>query len=294
MMQSLGRMGIAVLVLVLVGGGTPASGAPPDRAVGDAAAESTEQTKKRKRKFRRFFNFPTIGDGCGAATGRGPQIRYFAEDLADGPPDSDASVSVGNTSFAVCLYGFAADERVTVHFTWPDGTTTEGSDRVGDAGPGTLATVDFDPLPGMPLGRYELTARQGSTVATGSVTVERPRHPWLGLAAGGHRIGDRLRLVLAGFRADRTVRVAIYRASSDGRCPGRRGRVGGASTYCLTDRRLRARVDAQGDAIVPVSLRASRYRPGSSYIFAARAARMFTTDPVTVCPRGAKQFYCFI
>ena len=258
-----------------------ASGTPPQLA---------ENAEKGKRKFRKFFNHPTIGDGCGASGAKDPEIRFFAEDLPSEQPSSDARISVGNTLFAVCLFGFEAGKAVTVDFAWPDGTVTHATDV--PERDSVAATVGFDPLPGMPLGRYELTARQGSVAATGSVTVERPRHPWLGVVAGRRWIGDRIQLVLAGFQANQQVRLAVYRSSDRARCPGQRRRPDDAVPYCLTTRRYRFQVDLTGDALVTLRLRPDHYRP-NSYVFAAPTPRVVTSKAVSICPRGARDFYCF-
>jgi hypothetical protein len=280
-----------VLAVVLTIGPSAVSDERQRSEGSETPPQLAENAQQGKRKFRKFFNHPTIGDGCGASSAKGPRIRFFSEDLGSEQPSSDARISVGNTRFAVCLFGFEAGKTVTVDFAWPDGTVTHATDVVPYGGL-DAAVVGFDPLPGMPLGRYELTARQGSVAATGSVTVERPRHPWLGVAAGRRWIGDRIRLVLAGFEANQQVRVAVYRSSDRARCPGQRLRRGRAAPYCLTTRRYRFQVDLTGDALVTLRLRRDHYRP-NSYLFATPTPRVVTSEVVSICPRGVRDFYCF-
>jgi hypothetical protein len=161
---------------------------------------------------REQFEYVEIGDGpCGASS------------AADEPHiASERPIEFVLTEALICLPGFDPESPTDVEMVAPDGETTrltaptpaEGYDpaTVYDGIPYLLYDLDLYALTGV----YEITATQGSTVASGMLEVEQPpvgilriRPPTNGSP------GDEFTIDLAGLPAGSPVSLDIYTPLDD-------------------------------------------------------------------------------
>ena len=105
----------------------------------------------------------------------------------------------------ICVAGFEHGRRVRLEMTSPTGATRTWS--LHEAG--SEWYVPFEPMPGAPLGRYRLLARQGTQQVEGSLVLRLSDVPFLRLSGDARPPHA---LIVAGVPANRPVLVHVYRA----------------------------------------------------------------------------------
>jgi hypothetical protein len=248
-----------VTVVALLGVVTETIAAAPDRASSAPASAA----KKKKKRFKDYFAFRLVGDGClpGDSTGGGkPRMILFGATPADPrhPLAPNGRVSVGR-SIAVCLPGFNASRPLTVTIAMPNGRT-EQRELIPDP-VFALHGFTWQAGPELPRGRYELRADQGRKGARGTLEVERARFPLIDAGRGGVRLGESLHVVFAGFRPGERVRVGLYRGRIR-RCPGQRRLPRDSIAYCFTHHVFSVTTDAEGELSADVPVDRPTYRAG--------------------------------
>ena len=125
--------------------------------------------------------------------------------------------------YEFCVIDFIGGRTVEIRITRPDGTVDRRtrcficSGQDGDLS--SLARWDlvwWDTLSSGQLGTHRIAATQDELTWTGSFTVARPEEPTIRVVGGRAekstlRAGSRIRVVLAGYRAEQVVRLLIYR-----------------------------------------------------------------------------------
>jgi hypothetical protein len=176
-------------------------------------------------------SFFGIGDGSCSEMPAGPTVNFFSAETGEVP--SPATVEMGN-AFRFCLAGFDPAAAIDVSVQFPDGSTQTRS--VGPAQGSAPRFLDWDPVPGDPLGSYEVTASQASATATGEFTVELASEPGIRVPEGVVAPGDRVQIALTGFQPDETVPLHVYGPQPSGTAHG----------YLTT---LESRVDHDGQLL---------------------------------------------
>jgi len=153
------------------------------------------------------------------------QVSYF--ELGDGGcPESDhpavrflggfpreAQAPVGQITFTICVLGFSKERPVGVTVRRPDGR--EVSRRVPFNKGYGLHPLPWVPLPGDPLGRYDVSASQGATTAKAGFYVRRAPAPRVFVLEFYVPPGSPVPIVLAGFEPRQRVRLNLYRGRGD-------------------------------------------------------------------------------
>jgi hypothetical protein len=140
-----------------------------------------------------------------------------------------------NQPYYVCLLGFSREGPVEFTLRRPDGRrVVRPVERQGDS---PLRTVSLVSLPGDPVGRYVLVARQGSARATTWFEMRRASKPRLRELEKYVPPGQPVRLGFAGFRPREEVRFYLYRERRLG---------SGRYSYLAS---MTARMDENGEAI---------------------------------------------
>ena len=256
----------------------------PSRAVFRSSFRATSARPKKKRtRFPGYFNFATVGDGCGSGDVDTPNMRPL------GNVGPNATAEIGDTRFAWCFFGFDPRKPISVQFTRPDGRVLSyvapqwappKQIPPGALHDDTISLVLRWPVfPGTPMGRYAVVARQGARVAYGSLLVNPAKRPTVGVAPLTLRIGHRFDLVLAGFPANRRVRIAIYRDSGKDRCPGQRLPPSPLldDVACLTHESVLVKVNSLGEIVKRLDARPPVWRKGVDYILGAAVAGRYVT-----------------
>jgi hypothetical protein len=118
----------------------------------------------------------------------------------------------------ICFFKFASEDPIDVEVTAPGGGRSSYevcSSCAGDGG-GRLRWVA---MPGDPLGRYAIVAKQAGVTRTGSFTLKPPGDRSLLVAEGwgatGRSVpaGGTIHIGLAGFAPGQQVRVSFYYAA---------------------------------------------------------------------------------
>ena len=265
-----GLVVIAMLVaaVIVTPEATASSGGKraPSRAVFRSSFRATSARPKKRRRFPGYFNFATAGDGCGSGDVDTPNMRPL------GNVGANATAEIGDTRFAWCFFGFDPRKPISVQFTRPDGRV------LSYVAPRSLV-LSWPVLPGTPVGRYAVVARQGARVAYGSLVVNPAKRPSVGVAPLRLRVGHRFDLVLAGFPANRMVRIAIYRDSGKDRCPGQRPSPSPLFDHvaCLTHESVLVKVNSLGEIVKRLAARPPVWRNGVDYILGAAVAGRYVT-----------------
>jgi hypothetical protein len=168
-----------------------------------------------------------VGNG-GCPEGDRPTVRF----LGGFPREGQESIG---QSFVICVSGFAKDRPVTVDVLRPDGREVE---RRVAFNPGYgLHPLTWTPLPGDPLGRYDVTATQGDTTAKASFSMSLAPIRRVRLMDDYVPPGRPVRIVLAGFEPGEVVRLDLYRS---------REPPTGRFSYLSS---ISARTDRRGEAV---------------------------------------------
>ena len=168
------------------------------------------------------------------------------------------------TAVVICLLAFAPNQEVLVRLELPNGTTSTGTVGVDDKGTQRLI---WYALPGEPYGEYRVIAGAERSSAQASFTVRQASSPKILVLPRSGEPGTVFRIALAGFQSSSTVRLHLYRQSSD------LGRLRYATTL------LPARVNQQGEGIF--ELRTKTGDPEAMYCLMA--------DPSSqICPPLSK------
>ena len=137
------------------------------------------------------------------------------EGTVDRPSVGVLAVTVPNP---ICFFKFAPDEPIDVELTAPDGRRSfyQVCSSCADDGGGRLRWVG---MPGDPLGRYAIVAKQSGVTRTGSFTLKPPGERSLLVAEGwgatgrSAPAGSMIHIGLAGFAPGQQVRVSFYYAT---------------------------------------------------------------------------------
>jgi hypothetical protein len=225
-MTSFRRLLLAwVLVLALSGCGDDdgrGGGAEPD---GRKQAERIplERREAPPAGVAEQVSYSALGNGGCPSKADAPEIRLLSR-----------VVEINHSPY-VCLLGFAPERPVELTLRRPDGRSVV--ERVEPQGDLPVRTVVLLAAPQEPVGRYGVTARQGSTRATSSFEVRRASQPRLRAIENHFPPGQPVRLGFAGFRPTREVRFHLYR---------QRRSANGRFTYLAS---MTARMDENGEAI---------------------------------------------
>lgn len=202
----------------------PPSGSSPgaSSAQGPSPAEGPSPLQRRETPpggVAAQFAVGSLGaaPGCRMAVEAGDEIR----------------VAIGDR-FTVCITYSAEPVDAAVEVTRPDGSSATPS--LDSDGSSFIWTVEL----GDPLGRYTVTAEQGSVRLAASFVVEVRRRPtMLDLAPLVGPPGTVFGVGLAGFPAHQQVQLDLYRFV---------GRDGGASLYEFRTTLSSVGTDARGEA----------------------------------------------
>ena len=139
-----------------------------------------------------------------------------------------------------CMFGFVPGSPVQVVITDPAGRVHRSGATAAPNG----TSIAWGSVPGDPVGRYRLEARQETTVATMSFRLDHQLGPPLLRVVKGEAdgvqptAGSVVRVALAGFSHDQVVRLLLYRAAPQG-----------AGTYITS---VEVRTDAHGERLYPL------------------------------------------
>jgi hypothetical protein len=198
---------LGALVLSSCGGGDE-NGGPDDQRPPQAADRlPVEPREAPPAGVAEQVSFFEIGNGGCPTEAGAPQVTFFG-----GYPDPTV-VEIGRPHFQICLLGFSPEGPVDVSVRRPDGR--EVVEEVPSEGDFPVRRLPWLPLPGDPLGRYEVTASQGSASASGAFVVRRGSTPRVTAVEPYVPPGEVVRLVFAGFAPRQTVRFHVYRAAVD-------------------------------------------------------------------------------
>ncbi len=160
-------------------------------------------------------SFFGIGDGSCSEMAAEPTLNFFSAETGEVP--SPATVEMGD-GFRFCLAGFDPAAAIDVSVQLPDGhSETRSVERAGGSAPRSL---EWDPVPGDPLGSYEATASQGSATATAEFTVKLASEPGIRVVEQAVAPGDPVQITLTGFQSDETVPVHVYGPQRSGTAHG--------------------------------------------------------------------------
>jgi hypothetical protein len=168
-----------------------------------------------------------VGDG-GCPESDEPRVRF----LGGFPREGQESIG---QSFVICVLGFAKERSVEVNVLSPDGRNVER--RVPFDRAYGLHPLTWNPLPGDPLGRYDVTATQETRTAKASFSMRLAPIPRVRLLDFYVPPGRPVRIVLAGFDPGQLVRLNLYR---DLRVPS------GRFSYLTS---ISVRTDERGEAL---------------------------------------------
>ncbi len=136
-----------------------------------------------------------------------PRLTAFA---IGGMPGAKGEAEIG-AELVVCTDGFSVDQPVSVTAIGPARRTLRSS---APAGSNDYRGATIQLLPGLPLGRYDVTANQGSTAAHTSFTLKHASRPGLRvIRQAQHPAGSTL-VVAVGLASD--TRVNVYRREAGG------------------------------------------------------------------------------
>jgi hypothetical protein len=176
-------------------------------------------------------SFFGIGDGSCSEMAAEPTLNFFSAETGEVP--SPATVEMGD-GFRFCLAGFDPAAAIDVSVQLPDSRTqTRAVEPAEGSGPRFL---EWDPVPGDPLGSYEVTASQASATAMGEFTVELASEPGIRVVGQAVARGDRVQIAVTGFQPDETVPLHVYGPQPSGT----------AHAYLTT---LEPRVDHEGQLL---------------------------------------------
>lgn len=214
-----------VLVLALSGCGDDDGGGGGGKPDGRERAERIplERREAPPAGVAEQVSYFEIGNGGCPSKADGPEVRLLSR------------VVEVNQSYYVCVLGFAPERPVELTLRRPDGRSVV--ERIEPQGDFPVRTVALFAAPLEPVGRYDVTARQGSTRATGSFELRRASQPRLREIEGYFPPGRPVRLGFAGFRPRQEVRFHLYRE---------RRSAAGRFTYLAS---MTARMDEKGEAI---------------------------------------------
>ncbi|MDQ4068013.1 MAG: hypothetical protein M3203_00805 [Actinomycetota bacterium] len=158
--------------------------------------------------------------------------------------------------FVICFPGFVPNRPVQAEVRLPDGTSRRMDVDSYDINEGVAQWYWYS-LPGDPVGRHTVTARQQGREGTGSFTVARATTPRLLVPPPNEGPpGTTFRVAMAGFSPNTEVPFYLYR------------RAGGPYEYVTS---LTVRFDARGEATHTFATR--RDDPKGSYCLLFRGAK---------------------
>lgn len=209
-----------------------------------------------------------VGDGsCERNQGGRPRIgfirKFFAYKEEYDPAKNDEPV-IGEEIY-VCFPGFKDEKPISVAVTGPDRKLRRYEARW--LGPGSAVFLPIELLPGGPLGRYAVSARQGSSRASSAFRVRAPNLPLARVVPrtrdGGHARKPPIRIVVVGLKPRRRIQLRLYRGKS------------GSGVFGFVTS-LPVQLDANGEAIIEIR-RTTASTPGS-YLVVPNVRGLFTEN----------------
>lgn len=211
------------------GSGGGAKGKDPNGRATSGAPTPLERRDAPPAGVAEQVSYFAAGNG-GCPEGDGPTVRFL------GGYPREGQEWIGQ-NFVICVSGFERKRAVTVNVRRPDGRNLKR--RITFDRRYGLHQLPWLPLPGDPLGRHDVTARQGTTTAKASFSVRRAPFPWVRSLDAFVPPGRPVRIVLAGFPSGQSVRLHLYRKSASGRF-----------SYLTS---ITSRVDRRGEALYQLS-----------------------------------------
>ncbi len=144
----------------------------------------------------------------------------------------------------ICFVNFAANQAIDVQVTQADGTVVTRSVATDDRG---ISQLWWTPAPGDPTGTYTVVARQPPLEAHATFMVQRSNERRIVALTESGPPGSSFRFGLAGFEANTTVGLHLYRAAGPDIC------LIGCWTYAAT--LPTARADEHGEAVAVLPTR---------------------------------------
>jgi hypothetical protein len=199
------------------------------------------------------IRFAGTGDG-GCPKARGPAITYSRKPLrvrqenvaAENRPET-------GDLFEICVVNFLSKDSVSVGVTAPTGAVEQlRAPFPGD--PASPRVIDYELLPGKPLGTYHVDGRLGSFHATNTFVLSAPSAPGMRAVKSEGKAGTKFRFVLVGLRPEFQALLNIYR-------PTPKGTAYDLHTYTTT---LFVRTDSHGAAVA--TLQTARDDPQTCYV----------------------------
>lgn len=159
------------------------------------------------------------------------------------------------STFVICFPGFADDKPVQADVRLPDGKVRKISATFYNSF--GVPNASWTAVPGDPLGRYDVSATQGTLKGTGSFTVTAASLPsMVEIEPAQGPPGTTFRFGIAGFEANSTVDLYLYKVD------------GGTHSY-LT--KVAAAMDGQGQTVF--SFPTAKDDPKGGYCFLRRGPK---------------------
>lgn len=141
-----------------------------------------------------------------------PWLSNFCVASPDGEPQPRVDAGYNSVEIAtespICFLGFAPNQDIEAQVTLPDGNVRRNQIPADDSGIGEWSWTS---LPGDSIGVYEVTATQGTCVATDTFTVSEPTGLRILVLPQSGPPGTTFQIALAGFQPGQRVSLRLYR-----------------------------------------------------------------------------------